>query len=93
MNDLQKRRTIGKLQKHLGSLVGKKIALLGISFKPHTDDIREATSLVLAARLLGEGATSGSTIQSPRQRATTCSSARDLRERADALDGADAAVL
>jgi UDPglucose 6-dehydrogenase len=57
VNELQKRRTIGKLQKHLGSLVGKEIALLGIAFKPNTDDIREATSLVLAARLQGEGAT------------------------------------
>src|SRR5918996_6309676 len=56
VNELQKRRTIGKLQKHLGSLVGKEIALLGISFKPNTDDIREATSLVLAGRLQSEGA-------------------------------------
>ena len=56
VNELQKRRTIGKLQKHLGSLVGKEIALLGVAFKPNTDDIREATSLVLAGRLQGEGA-------------------------------------
>jgi UDPglucose 6-dehydrogenase len=56
VNELQKRRTVGKLQKHLGSLVGKEIALLGVAFKPNTDDIREATSLVLAGRLQGEGA-------------------------------------
>ncbi|HWH45519.1 MAG TPA: UDP-glucose/GDP-mannose dehydrogenase family protein [Thermoleophilaceae bacterium] len=56
VNELQKRRVVSKLQKHLGSLVGKEIALLGIAFKPNTDDIREATSLVLAARLHGEGA-------------------------------------
>ena len=56
VNELQKRRTIGKLQKHLGSLVGKEIALLGVAFKPNTDDVREATSLVLSARLQGEGA-------------------------------------
>ena len=56
VNELQKRRTIGKLQKHLGSLVGREIALLGVAFKPNTDDVREATSLVLAARLQGEGA-------------------------------------
>src|SRR3954449_80317 len=56
VNELQKRRTIGKLQKHLGSLVGKEIALLGVAFKPDTDDVREATSLVLAGRLQGEGA-------------------------------------
>jgi len=57
VNELQKRRVVAKLQKHLGSLVGKRIALLGLAFKPHTDDMREATSLVLAARLLADGAT------------------------------------
>ena len=56
VNELQKRRVIAKLEKHLGSLVGKKIALLGLAFKPDTDDMREATSLVLSARLQGEGA-------------------------------------
>jgi len=57
VNDLQKRRTIGKLEKHLGSLRGTRIALLGLAFKADTDDMREASSLVLAARLRAEGAT------------------------------------
>jgi UDPglucose 6-dehydrogenase len=56
VNDLQKRRVIGKLQKHLGSLRGKTIALLGLAFKAGTDDMREAPSVVLAGRLLAEGA-------------------------------------
>ena len=56
VNELQKRRVIGKLTKHLGSLVGRRIALLGLAFKPNTDDMREASSLVLSARLQGEGA-------------------------------------
>ncbi|MEZ5120501.1 MAG: nucleotide sugar dehydrogenase [Solirubrobacterales bacterium] len=56
VNELQKRRVIGKLQKHLGSLVGKRIALLGLAFKPNTDDMREASSLVLSARLQADGA-------------------------------------
>jgi UDPglucose 6-dehydrogenase len=56
VNELQKRRVIGKLQKHLGSLVGKRVALLGLAFKPNTDDMREASSLVLAARLQADGA-------------------------------------
>src|SRR4051795_4792840 len=56
VNDLQKRKVIQKLQKHVGTLVGKKIALLGLAFKPNTDDMREASSLVLSARLQGEGA-------------------------------------
>lgn len=57
VNELQKRRVIGKLHKHLGGLVGKRVALLGLAFKPNTDDMREASSLVLAARLNADGAT------------------------------------
>ncbi len=56
VNELQKRRVIGKLQKHLGSLVGRTITLLGLAFKPNTDDMREASSLVLCARLQADGA-------------------------------------
>src|SRR5919112_3121378 len=57
VNELQKRRVISKLQKHLGSLVGRTITLLGLAFKPNTDDMREASSLVLSARLQADGAT------------------------------------
>jgi UDPglucose 6-dehydrogenase len=56
VNDLQKRRVIGKLQKHLGGLAGRRVALLGLAFKPDTDDMREASSLVLSARLQADGA-------------------------------------
>jgi UDPglucose 6-dehydrogenase len=56
VNELQKRRVIAKLGRHLGKLRGKRVGLLGLAFKPHTDDMREAPSLVLASRLLAEGA-------------------------------------
>jgi UDPglucose 6-dehydrogenase len=56
VNELQKRRVIAKLEKHLGRLRGKRVALLGLAFKPNTDDMREAPSIVLASRLLAEGA-------------------------------------
>src|SRR5947199_4989015 len=56
VNELQKRRVLAKLHKHLGSLIGKRVALLGLAFKAHTDDLREASSLVLAARLQADGA-------------------------------------
>jgi UDPglucose 6-dehydrogenase len=56
VNELQKRRVIGKLSERLGSLRGKRVALLGLAFKPHTDDTREAPAFVLAGRLLAEGA-------------------------------------
>ncbi len=94
VNELQKRRVIGKLQKHVGSLVGKRVALLGLAFKPHTDDMREASSLVLAARLQADGA--NVTAFDPIAEAE----ARKLMvgvEFADsalaALDGADACVV
>ncbi|MGW0200858.1 UDP-glucose dehydrogenase family protein [Nonomuraea sp. NPDC003201] len=56
VNNLQKRRAIQKLKDELGTLAGARVALLGLTFKPGTDDMREAPSTVLAARLLAEGA-------------------------------------
>jgi UDPglucose 6-dehydrogenase len=56
VNELQKRRVIGKLKRHLGSLHGKTVVLLGLAFKANTSDMREAPSIVLASRLLAEGA-------------------------------------
>jgi UDPglucose 6-dehydrogenase len=56
VNELQKRRVVGKLVEHLGTLADKRIALLGLAFKAHTNDMREAASIVLASRLLAEGA-------------------------------------
>jgi UDPglucose 6-dehydrogenase len=94
VNDLQKRRTIGKLQKHLGPLVGKTVALLGIAFKPDTDDIRDATSLVLAGRLLGEGARVRAYDPVAMERARDVLRGAELCNSAlEALDGADAVVL
>jgi UDPglucose 6-dehydrogenase len=94
VNELQKRRTISKLQKHLGSLVGKEVALLGVAFKPNTDDIREATSLVLSGRLQGEGA--HVRVYDPvaaRQADGVLGGAVISDSALDALDGADAVVL
>jgi UDPglucose 6-dehydrogenase len=56
VNELQKRRVVAKLQRHLSVLAGRRIALLGLAFKPNTDDMRGASSLVLASRLEAEGA-------------------------------------
>jgi len=85
---------MAKLAKHLDSLVGKRVALLGLAFKPDTDDMREASSLVLAARLEGEGA--GVVAFDPVAQERVAELLPDV-EMADsamaALEGADAAVL
>ncbi len=94
VNELQKRRVIGKLQKHLGSLVGKTICLLGLAFKPNTDDMREASSLVLSARLQADGARIR--VFDPVAADEARSMIRGVHFASDALDavaGADAVVL
>jgi UDPglucose 6-dehydrogenase len=94
VNELQKRRVVQKLEKHLGSLVGKRIALLGLAFKPNTDDMREASSLVLSARLQGEGAEVRAYDPIAEERAAELLPAVELADSAEAaLAGADAAVL
>ncbi len=94
VNELQKRRVVGKLQKHLGSLVGKRVALLGLAFKPQTDDMREASSLVLAARLEGEGAEVVAYDPVAGDVARGLLDSVEFRDSAlAALEGADAAIL
>lgn len=94
VNELQKRRVIGKLEKHLDSLAGRKVALLGLAFKPDTDDMRDASSLVLAARLRGEGAEVLGYDPVAEEAARELLPEVELRDSvAEAVDGADAAVL
>ncbi len=92
VNDLQMRRPVTKVQKHLGSLRGKRIALLGLAFKPNTDDMREAPSIVLAARFLAEGAevVAWDPIADARG---ILRGAEIVDTAAEALSGADAAVV
>jgi UDPglucose 6-dehydrogenase len=94
VNELQKRRVIGKLQKHLGSLVGKTVALLGLSFKAQTDDMREASSLVLAARLQADGARVRAYDPVAEAEARKLMLGVEFADSAlDALAGADACIL
>jgi UDPglucose 6-dehydrogenase len=94
VNELQKRRVIGKLHKHLGGLVGKRVALLGLAFKPNTDDMREASSLVLAARLNADGATVAAYDPVAEEQARGLVSGLELADSAlEAVADADAVVL
>ena len=92
VNELQKRRVIGKLERHLGSLRGKKVALLGLAFKPNTDDMREAPSIVLAGRLSRRARRCVAGIRSPTE-ACCRGRSRSSPTVADAVRGADAAVI
>jgi UDPglucose 6-dehydrogenase len=94
VNELQKRRVVAKLQKHLGSLVGRTVALLGLAFKPNTDDMREASSLVLAARLQAEGAHVRAYDPVAEGEASELMPGVELAQGPmEAVDGADAVVL
>jgi UDPglucose 6-dehydrogenase len=94
VNELQKRRVIGKLQKHLGRLAGKRVALLGLAFKPNTDDMREASSLVLSSRLQADGATVVAYDPVAEEHARALVSGIEFADSPlGAVRGADAAVL
>jgi UDPglucose 6-dehydrogenase len=94
VNELQKRRVMSKFQKHLGSLVGRTVALLGLAFKANTDDMREASSLVLAARLAADGANVRAYDPVAEDQARKLMVGVQFADSAlEALDGADACVV
>src|SRR5215212_8426460 len=85
---------VNELQKRRGSLVGKDIALLGLAFKPNTDDMREASSLVLSARLQAAGAHVRAYDPVAEEEARKLIRGVQFAQSADeAIDGADAVVL
>ncbi len=55
-NERQKKSMLEKAKKHFGELAGKTFAVWGLAFKPKTDDMREAPSLIIIEGLLGKGA-------------------------------------
>jgi UDPglucose 6-dehydrogenase len=91
VNELQKRRVIGKLKQLLGSLRGRRVALLGLAFKPNTDDTRESPAFVLAGRLLAEGA--DVVAWDPIARADGLQGVVQVESVEQAVEGADAVVL
>jgi len=54
-NEFQKRRMVEKIEAGLGGLAGKTVAVLGLAFKPETDDLRAAPSVPIVGELVGKG--------------------------------------
>lgn len=57
VNDVQRARMIAKIREAVGGLKGKTFGMLGLSFKPNTNDLREAPALAISRELMAEGAT------------------------------------
>ncbi|TBH21907.1 UDP-glucose dehydrogenase family protein [Thermus thermamylovorans] len=95
VNFAQRQRVVGKLQEALGTLRGRTIALLGLAFKPHTDDLRESPALELAALLLERGAfvRAHDPVALPRARREVALPLEYAETPEALLRGADAAVL
>jgi UDPglucose 6-dehydrogenase len=55
INDDRRRLLVDKVRSSVGDVAGKKVGLLGLTFKPNTDDLRDAPALEVAQRLLNEG--------------------------------------
>ncbi|NCV22410.1 MAG: UDP-glucose/GDP-mannose dehydrogenase family protein, partial [Chloroflexi bacterium] len=94
INKDQRRKVIQRLRDTLGSLEGLTVTLLGLAFKPNTDDMREAPALEIAHLLLGEGARVRAydpvAMSRGREVLPDCTYASDAYE---AVTGADAVVL
>ncbi len=96
MNDVQKLRPMEFLRKHFKTLKGKTIAVWGLSFKPRTDDVREAPALYVIAALLKAGAKVQVFDPVAMENFKIALSDRRIRYAAhayEALDGADALVV
>jgi UDPglucose 6-dehydrogenase len=94
VNERQRKRVISKLQGDLRTLKGKRIALLGLAFKPNTDDLREAPSLEIARELVSLGArTIGYDPVAGKAAAYALPDLEVTHDPYEALSGAHAAVL
>ncbi len=94
VNDIQRGRMIDKIREAIGGLKGKTLAFLGLSFKPNTNDLREAPALAIARELLAEGATIRA--YDPEALTEACQMIPELKASRDpyhAAEGADALVI
>lgn len=94
VNEAQKKTIFPKIVKALGDVKGKRIALWGLAFKPKTDDVREAPSIILSKQLLEAGASVvGHDPIAQENFSREVSGVTCVEDHYDALDGADLLVL
>jgi UDPglucose 6-dehydrogenase len=94
VNERQRKRVISKLQRELHTLKGKRVALLGLAFKPNTDDLREAPSLEIARELEKRGARAvGYDPVAAKKAAGLLENLKVVFDPYEALSGAHAAVV
>ena len=95
VNDDRKAAMVGRVERALGgNLAGKRVGLLGLTFKPNTDDMRDAPSIPLVHGLVERGATVVAFDPVGREAATPLLPPIDFAERPeDVADGADAVVV
>ena len=94
INQNQRSRTVQKLEKALGDLKGRRIGILGLSFKPNTDDTRDAPALDIIRMLLEKGAKVQAFDPQAMQASKDEIPALDLRQNPyEVAEGADALLL
>ena len=93
VNEKRKSRMAEKIEKAFGSVAGKTIAVLGLTFKPNTDDMRDAPSLVILPHLLKEGAKIRAYDPEGMNEAKKHLDVEFCQDAYQALDGADGVVI
>jgi len=94
-NEHQRRAMIPKIEKLVGDLADKKIGVLGLSFKPETDDMRESPAIAIVDELLEKGASVRVYDPVAMDEARHCLNGKVeyAKDEYDAIDGADALVI
>jgi UDPglucose 6-dehydrogenase len=92
-NDARKTAMAEKIDLAFGGVAGKTVAVLGLTFKPNTDDMRDAPSLVIVPHLQAKGATIRAFDPEGAKEARKLLNVALCRDAYDALDGADGVVI
>ena len=94
VNEVQLKRMVAKIRETAGGLKGKTFGLLGLSFKPNTNDLREAPALAIGKDLLAEGAVIRAYDPAALDEACrTLPGLKACRDAYDAADGADVLII